>query len=81
MMMSAQSTFALLPRLRLLSMLIIINPLVTMVASTHWNIDTEQLILREVNGLADGSLFGYSLVLHQTLSNPSNMDEAISGAR
>ena len=44
-------------------------------------IDTRQPILREINGLADGSLFGYSLVLHQTLSNPSNMDEAISGAR
>ena len=45
------------------------------------NIDTKQPILREINGLAEGSLFGYSLVLHQTLANPSNMAEAISGAR
>ena len=45
------------------------------------NIDTKQPILREINGVADGSLFGYSLVLHQTLFNPSNMAEAISGAR
>ena len=45
------------------------------------NIDTKQPILREVNGLADGSLFGYSLVLHQTLANPSSMAEAINGAR
>ena len=45
------------------------------------NIDTRQPILREVSGLADGSLFGYSLVLHQTLASPSNMDEATAGAR
>jgi hypothetical protein len=45
------------------------------------NIDTRQPILREVNGVADDSLFGYSLVLHQTLANPSNMAEAIDGAR
>ena len=65
--------------LQLLPLLIVTNSLVALVA-TH-NIDTEQPILREVDGLADGSLFGYSLVLHQTLSNPSNMAETISGAR
>ena len=64
---------------QLLLVLIITNSLVTLVATQ--NIDTNRPILREVSGLADGSLFGYSLVLHQTLANPSNMAEAISGAR
>ena len=45
------------------------------------SIDTRQPILREVSGLADGSMFGYTLVLHQTSSNPSNMNQAINGAR
>ena len=45
------------------------------------NIDTDRPILREVNDIADGSLFGYSLVLHQTHSSPSNMEEAISGVK
>ena len=65
--------------LQLVSLLIITNSLVTLVATQ--NIDTKRPILREVSGLADGSLFGYSLVLHQTLANPSNMTQAISGAR
>ena len=65
--------------LQLLPVLIITSSLITLVATQ--NIDTEKPILREVNGLANGSLFGYSLVLHQTLSNLSNMAEAISGAR
>ena len=63
----------------LLSVLIITNSLVTLVVAQ--NIDTKRPILREVSGLAEGSLFGYSLVLHQTLANPSNMTEAISAAR
>lgn len=53
--------------------------LVTSVAAQ--NIDTRQPILREVNGLDDGSLFGYSLVLHQTLNNPASMAEATRGVR
>ena len=65
--------------MQLLSLLIIINSLVTLVATQ--NVDTKRPILREVSGLADGSLFGYSLVLHQTLASPSNMVEAINGAR
>jgi hypothetical protein len=66
--------------LQLLSLLLIItNSFITLVATQ--NIDTKRPILREVNGLADGSLFGYSLVLHQTLANPSNMAETIDGAR
>ena len=48
---------------------------------TCQNIDTDKPILREVSGLGEDSLFGYSLVLHQTHSNPSNMEEAINGAR
>ena len=65
--------------MQLLSLLIIINSLVTLVATQ--NVDTKRPILREVSGLADGSLFGYSLVLHQTLASPSNMVETINGAR
>ena len=65
--------------MQLLSLLIITNSLITLVATQ--NIDTKRPILREVSGLANDSLFGYSLVLHQTLTNPSNMIEAISGAR
>ena len=65
--------------MQLLSLLIIINSLVTLVATQ--NVDTKRPILRKVSGLADGSLFGYSLVLHQTLASPSNMVEAINGAR
>ena len=65
--------------MQLLSLLIITNSFVTLVATQ--NIDTKRPILREVSGLANGSLFGYSLVLHQTLTNPSNMIEAITGAR
>lgn len=45
------------------------------------NIDTEQPILREVSGLENGSLFGYSLVLHQTATNPSSVNETIDGVR
>lgn len=45
------------------------------------NIDTEHPILRAVSGLAEGSLFGYSTVLHQTLSNSSSMNESIRGVR
>ena len=65
--------------MQLLSLLIIINSLVALVATQ--NVDTKRPILREVSGLADGSLFGYSLVLHQTLASPSNMVETINGAR
>ena len=65
--------------MQLVSLLIITHSLVTLVATQ--NIDTKRPILRGVSGLANGSLFGYSLVLHQTLPNPSNMIEAISGAR
>ena len=64
----------------MLTLLIITDSLLVSLVATQ-NIDTQQPILREVGGLADGSLFGYSLVLHQTLANPPNMDEAISGAR
>ena len=64
----------------MLTLLIITDSLLVSLVATQ-NIDTQRPILREVSGLADGSLFGYSLVLHQTLANPSNMDEAISGAR
>ena len=45
------------------------------------NIDTDRPIMREVSGLASDSLFGYSLVLHQTIANPSNRDAALRGAR
>ena len=45
------------------------------------NIDTDRPILREVSGLHNDSLFGYSLVLHQTIANPSSRDEALRGAR
>ena len=45
------------------------------------NIDTDRPILREVSGLHNDSLFGYSLVLHQTIANPSSRDAALSGAR
>ena len=69
------------PAIAHLSVLIITNSFITFKLVATQNIDTEQPILREVNGLAEDSLFGYSLVLHQTLSNPSNMAESISGAR
>ena len=81
--MQAQQAVALMARSllrRMLTLLIITNSLLVSLVATQ-NIDTQRPILREVSGLADGSLFGYSLVLHQTLANPSNMDEAISGAR
>ena len=45
------------------------------------NIDTGYPILRAVSGLDERSLFGYSTVLHQTLSNSSSMNESISGVR
>ena len=45
------------------------------------NIDTDRPILREVPSLANDSLFGYSLVLHQTLVNPTNRMQALNGAR
>ena len=45
------------------------------------NIDTDRPILREVSGLHNDSLFGYSLVLHQTIANPSSRDAALRGAR
>ena len=66
---------------RMLTLLIITNSLLVSLVALTQNIDTQRPILREVSGLADGSLFGYSLVLHQTLANPPNMDEAISGVR
>ena len=44
-------------------------------------IDAKRPILRDVSGLQDGALFGYSLVLHQTLSNASDMTESLSGVR
>ena len=45
------------------------------------NVDIDHPILREVSGLASDSLFGYSLVLHQTTANPSTMAQALNGAR
>lgn len=58
---------------------------VSLVASAACqNIDTDQPILREANGLADDSLFGYSLVLHQTDTTPMaslSRENALSGAR
>ena len=49
--------------------------------TTCQNIDVDHPILREVSGLEDGSLFGYSLVLHQTSNNPATMAKALSGAK
>ena len=45
------------------------------------NIDTDQPIVRQVSDIANGSLFGYSLVLHQTRSSVANMNESIKGVR
>ena len=45
------------------------------------NIDTDQPVLREVSGLENNALFGYSLLLHQAADNPTTMAEALSGAR
>ena len=46
------------------------------------NIDTATPILREPSAsLNANAYFGYSLVLHQTDANPSNMGEALAGAR
>lgn len=46
------------------------------------NIDTEQPIVRSVPGNQDDqAFFGYTLVLHQTNSNPGNLANAVSGAR
>ena len=65
-------------QLALLSALIF-AALVTLANSS--NIDTDKPILREVSGLRNDSLFGYSLVLHQTSANPTTMDQALRGAR
>lgn len=60
--------------------LLLLLSLVTSVTSQ--NIDTATPILRVPStNLADNAYFGYSLVLHQTDANPSNMEEAINGAR
>ena len=55
--------------------------LLTYTLATGQNIDTDRPILREVSGLPNDSLFGYSLVLHQTIANPSSRDAALRGAR
>ena len=44
------------------------------------NVDIDQPILRSVTGNA-GDYFGYTLALHQTASNPSTLQQAVSGAR
>ena len=44
------------------------------------NVDTAQPILRSAAGNVR-DYFGYTLALHQTASNPGNLQNAISGAR
>ena len=45
------------------------------------NVDTYQPVLRHVRGLGRDAYFGYSLVLHQTVANPTTMAEALDGVR
>ena len=50
--------------------------------ATCQNIDTARPILREApDGIANDSLFGYSLVLHEAVANPSSRADALIGAR
>ena len=58
----------------------VVLSLVVTVASAN-NLDVERPVLREVSDVGSESLFGYSMVLHQTTASPSNMAEALNGVR
>lgn len=46
------------------------------------NIDIDQPIVRSVPaGQSNDAYFGYTLTLHQTVSNPADLQAAVSGAR
>ena len=45
------------------------------------NIDIQQPVLRQVDGLPSDWLFGYSLVLHQTLTDTATDSEYLDGVR
>ena len=45
------------------------------------NLDVERPVLREVSSIGNDTLFGYSMVLHQTRDSPSNMAQALNGVR
>ena len=64
-----------------LSLLWLIATIAAVTNCQRGNFDTDQPILRKVEGLEIRSYFGYSLVLHQTNGNPTNMADSLNGAR
>ena len=64
-----------------LSLLWLIAAIAAVTNCQRGNLDTDQPILREVKGLQNRSYFGYSLVLHQTNGNPTNMADSLNGVR